>query len=184
LADEPIVFQPATDAATVADDFAAVQRVVQSLQRRSPEVFRRRGAPQKPRQRRSASDAARTLSFESLQRLRTLLARRFKEPAKESNSIGIWLSWLGVGTGLAAFTCGGVMLVWSAVATRPELWSTGCSLAMAGEAGLLVGCLGLLERAVRQGRQAREALQFSRRRWRAARRLAHRVRTSHARRAA
>ena len=47
--------------------------------------------------------------------------------------------------GLATFACGAVLLGWSLVAERADLWPLGLPLALAGQAGLLVGLVLQLE---------------------------------------
>ena len=44
------------------------------------------------------------------------------------------------------FVCGAVLLGWSLVAHRGELWSLGMPIALAGQLGLLVGLVLQLER--------------------------------------
>jgi hypothetical protein len=43
--------------------------------------------------------------------------------------------------GLAAFSCGAVLLGWSLVAERDDLWPIGMPLALIGQAGLILGLI-------------------------------------------
>jgi len=46
--------------------------------------------------------------------------------------------WAVLSLGVAAFVCGGVLMSWSIVAQRQELWSTGIPVLLAGQIGFLV----------------------------------------------
>jgi len=48
-------------------------------------------------------------------------------------------------TGLMALACGAVLMVWSFVAGRNELWTVGTPLALAGQAGILLGVVFQME---------------------------------------
>jgi hypothetical protein len=54
--------------------------------------------------------------------------------------------WLTLSLGVMMFVCGGLLLGWSIVAARKELWSVGLPIALAGQVALLVGLLLQLER--------------------------------------
>ncbi|NIL95667.1 MAG: hypothetical protein GTO53_00515 [Planctomycetales bacterium] len=56
-----------------------------------------------------------------------------------------FLPWLVVAIGLMVLTCGGVLLGWSAVTGRGELWQAGLPIALAGQAVLLIGLVPLLQ---------------------------------------
>jgi hypothetical protein len=55
------------------------------------------------------------------------------------------LAWAALSLGVMAFVCGGVLLGWSAIAGRQDLWSIGLPLALVGQAGLIVGLVLQLE---------------------------------------
>lgn len=55
--------------------------------------------------------------------------------APRSHSAG----WLVLSLGLAVFSCGAVLLVWSLVGQRSDLWSIGMPLTLVGQAGLILG---------------------------------------------
>jgi hypothetical protein len=61
--------------------------------------------------------------------------------------------------GLIGFLCGGVLLAWSYVAGRDELWSLGMPIAVAGQAGLLLGLVLQLERIWQGNRLAAHKLE-------------------------
>jgi hypothetical protein len=48
-------------------------------------------------------------------------------------------AWLILSLGLAVFACGAVLLAWSLVAQRPDLWPVGMPLTLIGQAGLILG---------------------------------------------
>ncbi len=56
------------------------------------------------------------------------------------------LSWAALSLGLMAFVCGGVLLGWSALSGRQDLWSIGMPIVLGGQVGLLVGLLLQLDR--------------------------------------
>ncbi|MBI3837696.1 MAG: hypothetical protein HY288_07155 [Planctomycetia bacterium] len=64
------------------------------------------------------------------------------------------LAWPVLSLGLMAFACGAVLLVWSFVEQRQELWNLGMPIAVAGQVGLLLGLILQLERIWQNSRQA------------------------------
>ena len=54
--------------------------------------------------------------------------------------------WPLMGVGLMAFVCGGVLVGWSLLTGRNELWTLGLPTALIGQIGLLTGLLFQLER--------------------------------------
>lgn len=85
-------------------------------------------------------------------------------PTPSTESKGGFLAWLFLSFGLMAFTCGGVMLVWSVVEGREELWSFGIPLALGGQGGIIFGLIGLAEAASQRHKQASAALEDYRQR--------------------
>jgi hypothetical protein len=69
------------------------------------------------------------------------------------------LAWGVLSLGLMAFMCGGVLLGWSYVAGRDELWSLGMPIAVAGQVGLLLGLVLQLERIWQGNRLAADKLE-------------------------
>jgi hypothetical protein len=49
------------------------------------------------------------------------------------------VGWAILSLGLAVFACGAVLLGWSLVARREDLWPLGMPLTLIGQAGLIVG---------------------------------------------
>lgn len=62
------------------------------------------------------------------------------------------LIWLALSLGLMAFVCGGVLLGWSIVTGRQDLWTVGMPIALAGQVALLVGFILQLDRLWRDNR--------------------------------
>lgn len=78
-------------------------------------------------------------------------------PASEpsgSNPAG----WSVLVLGIAIFVCGAVLLGWSYWGDRPELWGLGVPITLAGQAGLLLGLVMLLERLSRENRTTADQL--------------------------
>lgn len=63
-------------------------------------------------------------------------------PARRS-SITVWVL---LGSGIMAFVCGAVLLAWSLVADRGELWTLGMPICLAGQLGLLLALVFQLTR--------------------------------------
>jgi hypothetical protein len=55
-------------------------------------------------------------------------------------------AWLFLSFGLMAFLCGIVLLVWSVLAARGELWDLGMPITVVGQAALVLGLILQLER--------------------------------------
>jgi hypothetical protein len=70
-----------------------------------------------------------------------------------------WLAWSVLSLGLITVACGAVVLTGSLVENRPELWSLGMPVAVAGQVGLLLGLALQLERLWRNGRYAARRLE-------------------------
>jgi hypothetical protein len=68
--------------------------------------------------------------------------RKITTPATRSS----FFAWLFLSFGLMAFLCGIVLLVWSVVGLRGELWDLGMPITVVGQAGLLLGLILQLER--------------------------------------
>jgi hypothetical protein len=64
------------------------------------------------------------------------------------------LAWTVLSLGLMAFACGAVLMVWSFVEQRQELWNLGLPAAVAGQVGLLLGLILQLERIWQNSRDA------------------------------
>jgi hypothetical protein len=67
--------------------------------------------------------------------------RLYRPPSRSSI-----ISWCSLGTGLAGFVCGSVLLGWSLLGGRPELWNIGETITLASQVGLLIGLVLQLDR--------------------------------------
>jgi hypothetical protein len=56
------------------------------------------------------------------------------------------VSWCALAVALTGFFCGGMLLAWSLLSNRPELWNVGETVTLASQVGLLVGLILQLER--------------------------------------
>lgn len=56
-----------------------------------------------------------------------------------------FFAWAALSLGLMTFMCGGVLLGWSFLAGRAELWTLGLPVTLAGQAALVVGLVLQLE---------------------------------------
>jgi hypothetical protein len=79
------------------------------------------------------------------------------EPAL-SAARGHAVAWLALSLGLATFMCGAVLLAWSFLAGRGDLWPLGMPLALAGQAGLIVGLVLQLDSLWHNNRQTARVL--------------------------
>jgi hypothetical protein len=64
------------------------------------------------------------------------------------------LAWSMMSLGLMSFVCGAVLIGWSLLDDRPELWNLGLPTAAAGQVGLLLGLVLQLERVWQNSRYA------------------------------
>jgi hypothetical protein len=67
-------------------------------------------------------------------------------------------AWAILSLGLATFACGAVLLVWSLVASRDDLWPVGMPLALIGQAGLILGLILQLDGLWTNSRKTATAL--------------------------
>ena len=56
------------------------------------------------------------------------------------------LTWFALLLGTMSFVCGGILLAWSMIAGRPELWSIGLPIAIGGQIVLLMGLVLQIDR--------------------------------------
>jgi hypothetical protein len=70
-----------------------------------------------------------------------------------------WIAWMALGFGITTLVCGGVLIGWSLVAPRPDLWNIGLPLALIGQAGVVIGLLLQLDRLWQSSRAASHAIQ-------------------------
>jgi hypothetical protein len=69
------------------------------------------------------------------------------------NAIVAEVPWAVLSMGLAIFVCGAVLMIWSIVTQRQELWNAAIPLLLAGQAGLLVGLVLQLDRLRHENRR-------------------------------
>lgn len=74
------------------------------------------------------------------------LSRERDKPRSRKQSRMMVASWCALAVALTGFVCGGVLLTWSLVANRPELWNVGETVTLASQVGLLVGLILQLDR--------------------------------------
>lgn len=68
------------------------------------------------------------------------------------------LAWTCLSLGVMALACGGVLVAWSLLASRDDLWSIGLPLAVIGQGGLVIGLLLQLDGLWRTSRKTEETL--------------------------
>lgn len=68
------------------------------------------------------------------------------------------LAWTAIALGLMAFVCGAMLLGWSLVTGRNELWSVGLPIALVGQFALLFGLIWQLDGLWQGNRDAAEKL--------------------------
>jgi len=66
--------------------------------------------------------------------------------------------WSLLGFGIMAFVCGAILLAWSLIAGRSELWTLGMPACLAGQLGLLLGLVFQLSRLWDDNRQTANQL--------------------------
>ncbi len=67
-------------------------------------------------------------------------------------------AWASICLGLMAFACGGVLLGWSVLGQRTELWSLGVPITLVGQVALLVGLCLQLDRLWSENRDTSKRL--------------------------
>jgi len=80
--------------------------------------------------------------------------RNARGSSPRSSIILAMLTWIALALGMTAFACGGMLLGWSLVAGRQELWTLGLPIALGGQIGLLVGLVLQLDRLWHDSRHA------------------------------
>lgn len=68
------------------------------------------------------------------------------------------LVWSLLGSGIMAFVCGAVLLAWSLITGRGELWTLGMPICLGGQLGLLLGLMFQLTRLWDDNRQTASQL--------------------------
>lgn len=72
----------------------------------------------------------------------------------DSKSAPAVMTWIALALGTTSFVCGGVLLGWSLVTGRRELWTIGLPVALVGQISLLIGLVLQLDRLWRDNRAA------------------------------
>jgi hypothetical protein len=80
-------------------------------------------------------------------------------PAEPTKPRFAGLAWTSLSLGVMTFVCGGVLLAWSAIGNRQELWSLGLPLTLFGQAGLIIGLVLQLETLWQTNRATSQTLQ-------------------------
>jgi len=78
--------------------------------------------------------------------------------ARSSFSLLGAIAWTILLLSTTAIVCGGVLMVWSLVGSRPELWSIGLPVALGGQVALLVGLVLQMDRLRDDNRSTAERL--------------------------
>jgi hypothetical protein len=84
-----------------------------------------------------------------------------KQAAPRENSIqprSHAAAWCILSLGLAVFACGAVLLGWSLIAHREDLWPVGMPLALIGQAGLVLGLVLQLDGLWHSSRRTADVL--------------------------
>jgi len=68
------------------------------------------------------------------------------------------LAWACLSLGVMALACGGVLVAWSLLSDRGDLWSLGLPLAVVGQGGLVIGLLLQLDGLWNSSRKTEETL--------------------------
>jgi hypothetical protein len=70
-----------------------------------------------------------------------------------------FVAWLLVSLGLAVFACGAVLLGWSLIGGRGDLWPLGMPMTLLGQAGLVLGLILQLDGLWHSSRKTEQTLQ-------------------------
>ncbi|MBN1394049.1 MAG: hypothetical protein JW959_03375 [Pirellulales bacterium] len=82
-----------------------------------------------------------------------------KPDAVKSGAVLGALIWCSLALGTMGFICGGVLMGWSLIAGREELWAIGVPAALIGQIALLVGLVLQLDRIRRDHRRSADKLE-------------------------
>lgn len=89
-------------------------------------------------------------------RARPILVERASHPG--GTSILAVVGWAALSLGTMALCCGGILLAWSALTGRQELWNIGVPVAVGGQIALVIGLVLQLDRLWHDGRHAADKL--------------------------
>jgi hypothetical protein len=78
----------------------------------------------------------------------TAAKREKAQPHEEigTEAGGTFLVWTAVSLGVMALVCGGILMIWSVLGVRPELWNVGLPIAVLGQIALVLGLILQLDR--------------------------------------
>lgn len=127
------------------DDIARVDRILDSLG--TPEQAETASHSTPNNQQQSASNAA-TSSMQTA-----------RKPRATERPKGSFISWFALSFGCIALVCGLVLLTWSLVGARAELWNLGLPLTIIGQAGLLIGLVFQLDGIWQNNRKTQNYLE-------------------------
>ncbi|MFN0022248.1 MAG: hypothetical protein ACKVP0_28705 [Pirellulaceae bacterium] len=88
---------------------------------------------------------------------RTSREREVTAPQEKQEKSGT-LAWTCLSLGVMALACGGVLIAWSLIAGRDDLWSIGLPLAVVGQGGLVIGLLLQLDGLWQSSKKTEETL--------------------------
>jgi len=77
-----------------------------------------------------------------------------KPKTAKSHPVLATLTWAALSLGTMTFACGGMLVGWSVVSGRSELWTVGMPVALCGQIALLVGLILQLDRLWHDRRHA------------------------------
>ncbi len=84
--------------------------------------------------------------------------RRPAKPKRKPGGTRSALTWGILSLGTMAFVCGGILMGWSLLADRTELWEFGMPVALGGQIALLLGLVLQLDRLWHDSRHAADKL--------------------------
>ncbi len=146
---DPRLAPPTLDDWSLDADLAAVTRLMQSLKLEHAYVPQ---PPPPPAEKHSS----RRDSYHDLHAPQLLAGPHFR--AARSPKRSNWLTWPALMTGMMGFTCGAVLLTWSFLTGRGDLWAYGMPTILAGQALLVLGLVLQLEGLWQNNRETRDSL--------------------------
>ena len=145
---DPSFAPPPLDDWNLDADLAAVTRLMQSLR------LEHAGVPAVP----SSPTSSRTkTAFHDLHPAQALTGHHFH--AASTGKRSHWFAWPALMLGMMGFTCGAVLLTWSFLTGRGDLWTYGMPAVLGGQALLVLGLVLQLEGLWHNNRETRDTLQ-------------------------
>jgi hypothetical protein len=173
LGSTPIDFQAVATPIEMAGDLAAVEKIVQVLRHKTPELFLVPHIPKVTPESKQPNNttpvpsaiptqATAPASFPAA--VLSLIMQPQSNTATYKPATALF-AWLALGVGLMLFTCGGAMLLWSLFRERPDLINISFPLMLAGQGVLIFGLISLMETYSKQSRMFEQQLQDQADRW-------------------